>query len=322
MNKDSILLPIYYISEIEDQIREAGCDVNAWLKRHKLDDPGARDFDQGVTLKKFEALVLDAMAISDEPALGLYVGERLGVTTHGMLGYAIISSGSVREMLDIFHQFVNTRTPLLGVEQTTLDNYMLVELVELHSLDQMRVPYTEAVMLTLYNVLRQITFGEQNVAKVCFPFAQPEYIDIYESMFDCEIEFNHLRAGVYIGLEGLDSPLKLADKKSLQQAKALCEEELTKVFRVDTLEYKVRQLLLADRESFPSLAEVADHFHMSSRTLHRHLEAENTSFKKILESTRHSLAVEYLRNTQISIQEIAYALGYTDIANFRRAFKR
>ena len=34
------------------------------------------------------------------------------------------------------------------------------------------------------------------------------------------------------------------------------------------------------------------------------------------------LAVEYLMSGHMSVQEIAYTLGYTDMANFRRAFKR
>ena len=34
------------------------------------------------------------------------------------------------------------------------------------------------------------------------------------------------------------------------------------------------------------------------------------------------LAVRHLQNGKLSIQEIAFNLGYSDLANFRRAFKR
>jgi AraC-like DNA-binding protein len=42
----------------------------------------------------------------------------------------------------------------------------------------------------------------------------------------------------------------------------------------------------------------------------------------VLEGVRHQLAIQYLESGQMSIQEISFALGYSDIANFRKAFKR
>ncbi len=37
---------------------------------------------------------------------------------------------------------------------------------------------------------------------------------------------------------------------------------------------------------------------------------------------RRMLAVEHLKSGYLTTQEIAYTLGYTDLANSRRAFKR
>ena len=73
--------------------------------------------------------------------------------------------------------------------------------------------------------------------------------------------------------------------------------------------------------ALPSLNVTARLFHLTPRTLHRRLLDEGSSFKEILEQVRH-LAVEYLKAGHLSIEEIAYTLGYTDMANFRRAFKR
>ena len=73
--------------------------------------------------------------------------------------------------------------------------------------------------------------------------------------------------------------------------------------------------------AFRSLNVTARLFHLTPRTLHRRLLDEGSSFKEILEQVRH-LAVEYLKAGHLSSEEIAYSLGYTDMANFRRAFKR
>ena len=90
----------------------------------------------------------------------------------------------------------------------------------------------------------------------------------------------------------------------------------------DGLSQKIRKLIINSNGHSPSLDQAAACFHMSARTLHRHLKQEGTSYKEILESVTHQLAKEYLRNTALNIQEVSYLLGYSDQANFRRAFKR
>jgi AraC-like DNA-binding protein len=61
---------------------------------------------------------------------------------------------------------------------------------------------------------------------------------------------------------------------------------------------------------------------MSERTLQRRLATEDIKFQALLDQVRNKLAHEYLSGTQLSIHEIAALLGFSDAANFRRAFKR
>ncbi|MGI9287869.1 MAG: helix-turn-helix domain-containing protein, partial [Pseudomonadales bacterium] len=50
--------------------------------------------------------------------------------------------------------------------------------------------------------------------------------------------------------------------------------------------------------------------------------AKDTSFQEILDTTRQSLALGYMEQSNISITEAAYLLGFSDVSNFTRAFKR
>ncbi len=61
---------------------------------------------------------------------------------------------------------------------------------------------------------------------------------------------------------------------------------------------------------------------MTSRTLHRRLIDEDTCYREILEEVKQTLAISYLSNTDMTIKEISYFLGYEDNRNFSRAFKR
>jgi AraC-like DNA-binding protein len=61
---------------------------------------------------------------------------------------------------------------------------------------------------------------------------------------------------------------------------------------------------------------------MTSRTLRRKLETEGTSYTDLLDNVRHALAMDFLNTSVLSTDDIAAALGFSDSASFRRAFKR
>ena len=67
---------------------------------------------------------------------------------------------------------------------------------------------------------------------------------------------------------------------------------------------------------------VASTLGMTDRTLRRRLQQEGTSFHVIIDDVRYSLAKEYLHTTRMTADDIALVLGFSDTANFRRAFKR
>ena len=61
---------------------------------------------------------------------------------------------------------------------------------------------------------------------------------------------------------------------------------------------------------------------VSRPTLFRRLKAEGTTFKQVLDELRHRLALYYLSGKKVSVNEIAYLVGFYDAAAFSRAFKR
>ena len=68
--------------------------------------------------------------------------------------------------------------------------------------------------------------------------------------------------------------------------------------------------------------DVARHLAMSARSLQRRLNEEGTNYKTLLQTTRQTLAQQHVGANALSINEIAYLLGFSDQANFTRAFKR
>ncbi len=100
------------------------------------------------------------------------------------------------------------------------------------------------------------------------------------------------------------------------------EEELKRENADDDFPERVRlaiQQKLTGRR--PTIDDIADALHVSSRTLQRRLQDEGSSFQRVLEGARHQLARHYLNNSTLELNEAAYLLGYEDGNSFVRAFR-
>lgn len=69
-----------------------------------------------------------------------------------------------------------------------------------------------------------------------------------------------------------------------------------------------------------TIEDTAEKLGLSKRTLQRRLSEEHTTFQKQLNSTREVLAIHYIRNTDMTAEDMAYLLGYAELNSFLRAF--
>ena len=79
------------------------------------------------------------------------------------------------------------------------------------------------------------------------------------------------------------------------------------------------RVLLPERAN---IDEAAAALRMSTRTLQRRLEHEGTRFSEVLDTVRADVARHLLSDPELPLAEIAYRLGFADLATFSRAFKR
>jgi len=81
----------------------------------------------------------------------------------------------------------------------------------------------------------------------------------------------------------------------------------------------LRRLLRGDD---PTLGAVAEQLRMSERTLQRRLAEQKLSFTDLLDDVRRESALEYLKARRVSVEEVAFLLGFATPSSFFRAFKR
>ena len=121
----------------------------------------------------------------------------------------------------------------------------------------------------------------------------------------------------------MDLPIMSGDSQLLQILTAHADDLLTERHSVSGLQSTVaNQLasLLPRGES--RAAVVARQLGLSPRSFSRHLAEEGTTFGEILERLRQRLAARYLADDRMSVQQIAWLLGYSEVGAFNHAYKR
>lgn len=134
--------------------------------------------------------------------------------------------------------------------------------------------------------------------------------DKLEEFLGGRLEFGARDDAVVVNRELLDLPL---------QKTSLCAME------IDKLPYPVvvaRLLVDNLREGGGSLREVARALHCSERTVERNIGEYGITFERMLDRIRHDEAIRLVREKKLTLMEIALELGYSDHANFTRAFRR
>lgn len=322
MKNADLYLPSQYVQQIADQITRMGARLPDWFQQLQEPGPSGELEVQHLSLPDFRRLILEAIRLTGDPAFGLLVGERLLVNSHGMLGYVTSQSVTPREALELIARYFPLRTSLVLVQLELTPQRARLVFTENLPLGDVAQPVLEAIVLTIKNLFEYVTMGVCRADAAAFAFTAPAHQQLAEQLFSCALHYRAGWNGFELALTQLDKPVRTSNPKALLQAIQRCQAELTRLARRQELSSRVRVLMLEKQNGLPSLTITARLLNLTPRTLHRRLTEEGTSYREILDSVRRQLALDHLRDRQLSIQEIAFMLGYGDMANFRRAFKR
>lgn len=153
--------------------------------------------------------------------------------------------------------------------------------------------------------------------------AAPDYTDDYRVMFTESLLFNKKRTRIVFAADCLDLPIKRTEEE-LAHFLALAPANILVRYRdPNSLTGRIRRLFTEiPPEHWPDLTQLAHQLHMSSSTLRRRLQEEGQSFQAIKDSLRKEWAVEWLAREDVSFEEVAEHLGFSDVSSFYKAFRK
>jgi AraC-like DNA-binding protein len=146
----------------------------------------------------------------------------------------------------------------------------------------------------------------------------------YESLLGCTVKFGQKHNQIILDRSALLLPIRTADDRLLKILRSHCEQTLKqqKLQQTD-LVTRIRQTIVYLLSSGRAKAKhVAIELGMTERTLHRRLADEGTTFGEIHEKLCSSLANKYIKEKNLSLQQVSFLLGYSNQSAFGVAFKR
>ena len=270
----------------------------------------------------------NAIALSNQPELGLTVGSRLHLSSHGPLGIAIFSSANLLSGLETLIKYSETRAQFVHFEGELIGTEYHIKIRENLDLGGLKYFLSETTVSSIYSAITFFTEIPGFTGRVCFSYAKPDYFDAYQSAFGNQILFDQPVTEIIFSQSLLLMPSPVADHVQHIEAINQCEQLLGNLEKPkpDVKEKSVTEsVTLLIRENpgrLWSLNEIAIKLHVSSRTLIRRLKCENMQFKLIRDEVIKQQTLNYLTDAKLSIESIGELLGFSDVSSFRRSFKR
>lgn len=314
-------MPAAYLKLILQDAQAAGLPATSLLEGTPLSADQLLQSDQPVG---FDATLNVLRNATDRfgPGWHLQVGQRLTLSAHGALGFAVVTAPTLRASMNVLLRFMGTRAPFLWSAGATEGDEFVFRFFDNVDMSDQRQVLIELAALSLQGLVERPLGREMHGATLSFAYDRPVYADALAQVFHAKLVHGADRHALRLPLAWLETPCALYDEAMHRYLLGRCEEEMAAITGGLPAEVAVRQALLAKPGTLPTLAEVAAGQHISCRTLIRRLKSEGSSFRRIRDHVRQTLSRDYLLNSDMSISRIAWRLGYQDPSNFSRAFRR
>ncbi|WP_211828942.1 AraC family transcriptional regulator [Kistimonas asteriae] len=319
--RTTIAIPTTYVRHLLSLAGQQGIDEPsvldaAGIRRIELDaDDGHIDFD------RCDRLVSLILKQTGDASLGWQLGMQLNLPSHGALATAAMSSRSMEESIRVSERYLATRYPLLAVRLFQDGDTAILQFDEVVALGVNRVFYLDAFVASHQVIRRFLYGGSQTVLEIQLACERPRHhaaIDFDGAVLHYGCPANQFR----FPAQYLSVPLPTADAITMASAERQCRKMLDSLKLETGLLQQVLTFMRSRENVIPSLEQTADHLGMSPRTLRRQLQEYNTTYRNLVNQERKRLALYFLRNTRLTVEEIAERLDYNDPSNFGRAFRK
>ncbi len=269
-------------------------------------------------LVDFEKKIVEKL---DTPEIGIHLSrncEKYKQAQSGMVGALAASCDTIGEAFLMAVRYNNLLSD--GVKIQLIEKEDKAEFIYYRKAKSAKTIWdAETSIIDTYDILKN--YGE--IYSIEFEFSAPSYKKLYTKVFNCDVSFDAPVNKISFNRSALkkENPLSQPYVNEIIVEKANKDSE-NLVLR-SRFENQVKTVVGQHlSKGVVSVDFVADQLHMSRQNLHKKLKEEQTSFTKILEDYRKTVALEVVASKSHTLTELAFILGFSELSSFSRAYKK
>lgn len=289
----------------------------------ELDNP-----KKNISLEKVENAWKYGTRISKDPLLGLHLGAKGVFSDFGIVGFIMESSPDVATAFERgchynsllsglvkvkYHQKIKSAVISISPIPLVSQNYALTAK---HVVDE--------TMSFVANCVQKLS-GKKIVPQVAnFTYAPPiSQYNEYENIFSADMAFNQNENSLVYDLVQLKTPVIGYNQTLFEMLNDQAEQILNNLSNQDSYANSVKKTIIQlFNQRFPTIELVAETMNSSVQSLQLKLKLENETFQHLLDDIRKEFAIRYMKNKDLTISEVGYLLGFSEISVFISSFKR
>jgi len=259
------------------------------------------------------------------PGLGLLLGEAIKISDYGLYGCTLLCCNTAQCALTFAVKYHNLVTKTVNmsllIDKTTGDScFRFEDLLFTPDLAEFNIELQCAIVFSLASQWldnKSITF---DVLKLTCK--QPNHAELYQAYFQCPIYYQQKHNEFIISKKKLTLKTLRYNPLAMPLLLNQCDSVLESVANKNEFLITINQWVASNMHKEVSAEDLSSYLCMTPRTLRRKLSNHDTSFRAIIQEFRSNAAKKLINETQLTIEDIAYSVGFTDVSNFRAAFKK
>lgn len=321
-NLQPITVNATHVARYIRSMLDRGYQPNQVLASTGLSNEHLANPEASINARQYQIVITNMLALTGNDSLGSEIGQEIGCTDMGILGYAMMSSPTLRRAINIWFSYNKT---LFGTFiESSLTETDSAWTISTDVLLPMGPAFRFCIEeFLLFSRSAGIGLSNQNITfhHVKIPYPRPSHASIYEAFFNCPMHYNANSFEIAVTSPTLDTSVTSQNAELNRTYIDFCDRISMETGGKASIQTQFYNAFLRSPDCLPNMGEMAKKLGMSTRNLQRKLTNEGASYRKLATAFRVEMAKEYLLTTNLSCKEISFQLGFTDTSHFVKIFK-